>query len=310
MKTYYRVMLGKQSIHATDCFQGNFIGADYGLTVDLTCKLPDSWRDFNAEFIPIYLKNRPTKTKIAAGLACGTLWTIARGMQKGDIVLCPDGAGQYRVGEIVGDYYHAPGQVLPHRRPVRWLPQVIDRVNMSDALKNSTGSTGAVCNITRAGYVDEVEKLLGGTTVPVLVSNDATIEDPAAFVMEKHLEDFLVRNWANTDLGKTYDIFEEEGELVGQQYPTDTGPVDILAISKDKQRLLVVELKKGRASDVVVGQTLRYMGYVQEELAEESQTVQGVIIALEDDQRIRRALAMVPHIAFYRYQISFKLIKA
>ena len=29
------------------------------------------------------------------------------------------------------------------------------------------------------------------------------------------------------------------------------------------QRLLVVELKRGRASDVVVGQILRYVGYVQ-----------------------------------------------
>jgi len=85
--------------------------------------------------------------------------------------------------------------------------------------------------------------------------------------------------------------------------------VDILAISKDKKRLLVVELKKGRASDVVVGQALRYMGYVQEELAEEGQSVQGAIIALEDDPRIRRALAVVPNIAFYRYQIGFRLVK-
>jgi restriction system protein len=128
--------------------------------------------------------------------------------------------------------------------------------------------------------------------------------------MEEHLEDFLVKNWAQTDLGREYDIYKEDGEIVGQQYQTDTGPLDILAISKDKKRLLVVELKKGRASDVVVGQALRYMGYVQEELAEEGQTVTGVIIALEDDQRIRRALAVVPNIVFYRYQVSFKLVKA
>ena len=74
--------------------------------------------------------------------------------------------------------------------------------------------------------------------------------------MEKHLEDFLVMNWAQTDLGKTFDIYEEDGESVGQQYQTDTGPLDILAVSMDKSQLLVVELKKGRASDVVVGQTL------------------------------------------------------
>lgn len=47
-----------------------------------------------------------------------------------------------------------------------------------------------------------------------------------------------------TELGKKYNIFNEDDELVGQQYETDTGPIDILAISKDKKELLVVELKK------------------------------------------------------------------
>ncbi len=86
--------------------------------------------------------------------------------------------------------------------------------------------------------------------------------------------------------------------------------MDILAISKDKKTLLVVELKKGRASDVVIGQVLRYMGYVKEELAEDGQAVRGVAIALEDDQRIRRAQAVAPNIDFYRYHVSFKLMKA
>jgi restriction system protein len=63
-------------------------------------------------------------------------------------------------------------------------------------------------------------------------------------------------------------------------------------------------------SDVVVGQVQRYMGYVAEELAEKEQKVAGVIIALEDDLRIRRALAVAPNITFYKYQVSFKLFKA
>ena len=46
------------------------------------------------------------------------------------------------------------------------------------------------------------------------------------------------------------------------------------------------------------------------ELAEEGQAVTGVIIALEDDQKLRRALAATPNIAFYRYQVSLKLVKA
>ena len=127
--------------------------------------------------------------------------------------------------------------------------------------------------------------------------------------MEKHLEDFLVTNWEHTELGKNYDIYSDESSQTGQQYPTDTGPMDILAISKDKKTLLVVELKRGRASDHVVGQVLRYMSYVQEMLCDEGQSVKGAIIALEDDKKLRRAISMVNGVSFFRYKISFKLVR-
>jgi len=308
MKNYYRVMLGRKSAFAEEGFTQGFVGADFEIPEDLTGKLPDEWRAFNKRYIPVYLAGHPDKTKIGAGLACGALWTIAKGIRNGDVVLSPDGAGSYRVGEVTGDYQYAPGQPLPHRRPVRWLSERIDRAEMSDSLKHSAGSIGTVSDVSR--YRDEIEKLIGPGTAPAIIATDPDVEDPAEFALEKHLEDFLVANWDKTDFGKTHDIFEEDGEKVGQQYPTDTGPIDILAISKDKKELLVLELKKGRASDVVVGQTLRYIGYAIQELAEAGQRVKGVIIALEDDQKLRRALAASPDIAFYRYQVSFRLLKA
>lgn len=307
MKRYYRVMLGKQSAHAARCFQENFIGVDYSIKQDLTQKLPEEWREFNKEFVPIFIANRPNKTKVAAGLACGAIWTLSKGIKKGDLVLCPDGSGVYLVGEVLGDYYYVANDILPHRRKVKWFDVKIDRAGMSDDIRHSTGATGPVIDITK--YEVDLEKLIIGAPVATIISTDPTVEDAATFAMEKHLEEFLVKNWAQTELGKEYDIFEEEGEPVGQQYLTDTGPIDVLAISKNKKTLLVVELKRGRASDAVVGQTLRYMGYVQDELAEKGQTVKGVIIALEDDPRTRRALAMVPNIQFYKYQVSFKLQK-
>ena len=58
-----------------------------------------------------------------------------------------------------------------------------------------------------------------------------------------------------------------------------------------------------------VGQVLRYMGFIKEQVAEADQTVEGAIIALDDDQKMRWALLSVPSISFYRYQISFKLVK-
>ena len=308
MTGYYRVMLGKGSVFAQECFAGGFIGADFEITQDLSNDLPDEWHKFNEKFIPIWLAEHPGKTKIAAGLSCGFLWTVAKGIRKGDIVLCPDGAGTYRVGEVVGDYYHAADGPLPHRRAVHWLDQSIDKFSMSDALKGSAGSIGTISNVSQ--YEQEIKNLLGGGLQPPIIATDPAIEDAATFALERHLEDFLVQNWGQTEFGKDYVIFEEDGEKVGRQYATDTGPIDILAVRKDKKELLVVELKRGRASDVVVGQALRYMGYVLDELAVEGQTVRGVIIALEDDQKLKRALAAAPNVTFYRYSISFKLFKS
>ena len=308
MKKYFRIMLGRRSVSAAECFAGNFIGADFGISQDLNGQLPEAWRDFNHRFIPRFLEANPGKTRIAAGLSCGFLWTVAKGIQKGDFVLCPDGAGSYRAGEVIGEYHYVAGATLPHRRPVRWLEKEIPRSAMSENLRRSTGSIGTVSNVTQ--YAAEIERLLSGQPESAPASMDASIEDSASFMMEKHLESFLVENWGQTELGTRYNILELDGELVGQQYPTDTGPIDILAISKDRKRLLVVELKKGRASDAVVGQIARYMGFVKEELAEEDQTVEGVIIALDDDQRVRRALSVFPGVRFYRYQISFKLLRA
>jgi restriction system protein len=50
------------------------------------------------------------------------------------------------------------------------------------------------------------------------------------------------------------------------------------------------------------------MGYIKE-LAKDEQEVKGVIIALEDDLRIKRALSVTNNIEFCRYQVSFKLLK-
>jgi restriction system protein len=306
MKNYVRVMLGKKSLHAAECFAGGFIGADFGIKQDLTGRLPDEWRPFNKEFIPVYLAAHPEKTRVAAGLSCGFLWTICKGIKRGDWVLCPDGDGSYRVGEVTSDYEYVPSGILPHRRRVRWLDRPISRADMSDSLRNSTGAIGTCSNV--AQYADEIERLMSGASPKLDEEDGAKVEDAVTFALEKHLENFLVENWRHTELGKDYSILEEEGDIVGQQYPTDTGPIDILAVSKDKKRLLVVELKKGRASDAVVGQIARYMGYVQEELAEDGQIVEGVIIALEDDTRIRRALSVMRGVRFYRYQINFKLL--
>ena len=306
-RRYFRIMAGAKSVYAAQCFQEGFIGAYWEIDGDLTEHLALDRPAFNARFIPRYLEASPHKSKVAAGLACGVLFNICKGIAVGDVVLMPNGAGHYYVGEVVSEYHYVNDSSLPHRRKVRWYEHGIDREEFSQPLKNSSGSVGTVCELTK--YVDELESLLSGQAQPKLQHADPSVEDPSIFALEKHLEDFLVANWDTTELGKHYDIYTVDGDIVGQQFLSDTGPIDLLCISRDQKTLLVVELKRGRASDVVVGQIQRYMGYVQEELAEPDQSVRGIIIALEDDLRLRRALSVAPNIDFYRYQVSFRLLQ-
>ena len=66
-------------------------------------------------------------------------------------------------------------------------------------------------------------------------------------------------------------------------------------------------MKKGRVSDNVVGQIQRYMGFVKSDLADKDQEVKGVIIGLEDDIKLTRALSVTTNIEFYKYKVDFKL---
>ena len=80
-------------------------------------------------------------------------------------------------------------------------------------------------------------------------------------------------------------------------------------MSKDNKEVLVVELKKGRASDKVVGQIQRYMGYIKSEIANDQQKVKGLIIGLRDDLGLKHAISINPDIEFRKYQIRFDLLK-
>ena len=146
-----------------------------------------------------------------------------------------------------------------------------------------------------------------GVILPI-VRQDQEESTNSSFGLERHMEDFLVKNWEETMLSDKYDIYEEGGVQVGRQYRTRSGPLDILAISKDKTEFLVIELKKGRTSDVTIGQTQRYMGYIKQALANDNQQVKGCIIAFEDDQNMRDALYVTPDISFMKYELKFNLI--
>lgn len=173
-------MLGRGSMYAKMCREEGFIGADFDINMDLSDSLYENWRDFNAKFIPVWMEKVPGKSKTSAGLACGFLWTIIKGLKIGDIVLCPSGEGYYYIGTITSDYYYVPNTTLPHRRNVEWMDTIIQRKSMSQKLKNSSGSVGTCCDLT--AYSEEIETLIAGNTYnePVSTSSSQNVQ-PKSF---------------------------------------------------------------------------------------------------------------------------------
>jgi restriction system protein len=145
--------------------------------------------------------------------------------------------------------------------------------------------------------------------LPVISQGVGEVESAVEFAMEKHLEDFLIRNWESTELGKKYEFIEEDGEFVSQQYPTDVGSIDLLVRDKQTKQFVVIELKKGQTSDDTVGQITRYMGWVKRNRAN-GQEVRGIIIARVNDLRLQYALEMVRNVELFVYKVSFALEKA
>ena len=77
MQSYYRLMLGKRSAFAAECFEGGFIGVDFQIDEDLSRKFPDDWRSFNKAYVPVFLAGHPAIEQ----------WAAAREAQTGQTTL-------------------------------------------------------------------------------------------------------------------------------------------------------------------------------------------------------------------------------
>ena len=157
---------------------------------------------------------------------------------------------------------------------------------------------------------EQFRNLLEGSDVhPVPPEAPGAIEDPNAFVLEKYLEDFIVSNFDTIFKGELK-IYEDAEGNDGQQYATDIGPIDILAVEPKSKSFVVIELKKGRPSDQVMGQVLRYMGWVKKNLCTNGQAVRGLVICRDSDPKLSYALEVTNNIEVRYYSVSFKLREA
>jgi hypothetical protein len=125
------------------------------------------------------------------------------------------------------------------------------------------------------------------------------------FAYEHDLQSFLARNLELIEPGLC--LYEEDG-INGIEYPAGGRFIDLLAVD-NRNDFVVIELKASKGYDRVVGQILRYMAWIKQNLADPIQKVRGIIIAKEISEDLRLATSLTGPIELYEYELMMKLAK-
>jgi hypothetical protein len=138
------------------------------------------------------------------------------------------------------------------------------------------------------------------------IASTSDLESASQFALESHLEEFIAENWAQIDFGSKLHLYSVDDQS-GRQFPAGQWSIDFLCLDQDRNDLVVVELKRGKTSDAAVGQVLRYMGWVTENIAAPGQHVRGVIVAKDIDNALSYAVSGLTNVSVLTYKIDFRL---
>jgi len=106
---------------------------------------------------------------------------------------------------------------------------------------------------------------------------EEAFEQYTSVSLEKDLKEYLAKN---------PNVLEKGLTLIQKEFPTDVGSIDLL-FSDNKGFDVITELKKGKESDIVVGQISRYIGWI---IKNKNKKVRGIIVVNEPDQRLEYSI--------------------
>lgn len=105
---------------------------------------------------------------------------------------------------------------------------------------------------------------------------------------------------------KDFILYEDEGLSVGELFGTPVGQIDLLYRNKETGDFLVIEVKRGSdTSDKTVGQIARYIGWVEEQLAENN-LVKGIIVSQGYSEKLKYAIKALKNCEVYTFEFKFE----
>jgi hypothetical protein len=126
------------------------------------------------------------------------------------------------------------------------------------------------------------------------------------FLLERDLQRYLAENLSCIEPGLT--LYEHDG-IKGIEYEAGGGRrIDILAVDK-AGGFVVLELKVSKGYDRVVGQLLRYVNWVGQNMAEAGQRVRGIIVCRTMSEDLRLACAGLKNVELCEYTLSVTVRK-
>jgi len=125
----------------------------------------------------------------------------------------------------------------------------------------------------------------------------------ATVVHERVIEDILEHQLELLEKGLT---LYTDGDVRGRQFQTERGIIDLLA-RDSRGNWVVIELKRERAGDKVMGQTLRYIGWVKDNMQRGHQGVRGIIVGKQVDANLVSAARGAQPVPIGLFEFDFRL---